>query len=197
HALVYLRDRDTAPCGLARRRPAAPLHPPRRLRQRLLHRLHRRLARRQRLLAAVELLAALAHGFEQLAEAAALGEQVGRDGGFGDRALGARHARPPPGAHDDRLRRQAREQPYPYPPHGTYLRSLRRSESVNDAPKLDDDIALVRTERDPQLRIEAARRRHDPRLRLLDVLQAHRSHHAHVLLQDLARALREVAEDLL
>src|SRR5206468_5154225 len=125
HALVDLGDRDAAARGLARRHgPAAALDAPRRLRQRLLERLHRRLARRQRLLAAVELLAALAHGLEQLAEAAALREQVGRDGGLGDRALGARHARPPPGAHDDRLHRQAGKQPHPYPSHGTYLRCL-------------------------------------------------------------------------
>src|SRR5207248_4016128 len=58
--------------------------------------------------------------------AAALREQVGRDGSLGDHALGTRHARPPPGAHDDRLHRQPREQPHPYPSHGTYLRSLRR-----------------------------------------------------------------------
>src|SRR5207249_2871490 len=56
--------------------------------------------------------------------------------------------------------------------------------------KLDDDIALAPAERDPLLRIEAAGRRHDARLRLLDVLQADRPHHAHVLLQDLHRALR-------
>src|SRR5206468_11650572 len=63
--------------------------------------------------------------------------------------------------------------------------------------KLDDDIALARAERDPLLGIEAARRRHDAGLRLLDVLQADRPHQAHVLLEDLHRALREVAEQLL
>src|SRR5206468_12209328 len=62
---------------------------------------------------------------------------------------------------------------------------------------LDDDIALARAERDPLLGIEAARRRHDAGLRLLDVLQADRPHHTHVLLEDLHRALREVAEQLL
>src|SRR6266481_4900949 len=68
HALVDLGDCHAAARGLARRRPAPGLNPACRLGQRLLERLHRRLARREGLLAAVELLAALAHGLEQLAE---------------------------------------------------------------------------------------------------------------------------------
>src|SRR5439155_222082 len=60
----------------------------------------------------------------------------------------------------------------------------------------DKGVLPAAAEGDLLLLLEPAHDADDVRLRLLDVLQAHGAHAAHVLLQDLGGALRDVAEDL-
>src|SRR5207302_707460 len=85
---------------------------------------------------------------------------------------------------------------------GTAPSSSGRKTDASGAPASGANVASDKgvlpapAERDLLLLLEAADDADDVRLRLLDVLQPHRSHAAHVLLQDLRRALRDVAEDL-
>src|SRR5581483_10695027 len=116
HALVDLRHLDAA--RAARAGPAGGRAQRFELRRlaadELLERLQGRLARADRLLAAVEVLAAPPRGLEQLAEAAALVVQLGRDPGIGGRRLGRgergeERAAPPPEPEHEQLEAETGE----------------------------------------------------------------------------------------
>src|SRR5439155_6247065 len=99
HALVDLGDGDAAARRRREggRRGAGHLAACDLVGDRLLERAERGLARDERLLASVEVVAPLADRLEQLAEAAALREEIGGDARLrGRRTLGAGDARPPP-----------------------------------------------------------------------------------------------------